>query len=296
MSFHMPRQQPRPAGDTSSKRSECLKPVGDEPWRMEADSGIKILDKLVDIIDAFNPQHPAWTLADLSAHLGIPKPSLHRFLVALEEHGIVSHQTGDGLWHLGYRLFVWGNLVPRITSLQRVAKPIVRWLSEATEETAILTAYEGKEVVSIDKVESRHAVRLTLDIGSRRPVHAGASSKVLAAYLSQEEIDAIVRDKGLPRLNTNTITDPRLLAAELQRIRDNGYALSDEETDVGAWGVATPILDDKGRVVAAIGVAGPTVRYEKQIALRYVDLCRQAAIKITQELSGGTPSGQQPLV
>jgi len=261
--------------------------------RVEGLSNIKILNKLVAILDCFTPDRSGWTLADLSAHLGLPKSSLHRLLVALEQHGILIRGSEDALWRLGYRLFVWGNLVPQITSLQHIARPIVRWLSDTTDETVLLTVYDRMRVICIDKVESSHAVRLTLDIGARRHAHAGASSKILMAYLPREEIQAILRERGLPKLSAATITDPAKLTDELEKIRRNGFALSYEETDIGAWGVATPIFDGKGGVTAAIGVAGPTTRYTEEAARRYVDLCRRAAARITELLSGAKPSDRR---
>jgi DNA-binding IclR family transcriptional regulator len=258
--------------------------------RDEGLSTVKTLNKLVAILDSFTTERPAWTLADLSVELDMPKSSLHRLLVGLEQHGILIRDADDSRWRLGYRLFVWGNLVPRITGLQHIAGPIVRWLAETTDETVLLTIYERGEVVCIDKVESSHAVRLTLDVGARRPAHAGASSKILMAYLPPEEIEAIIRNKGLPSLNTNTITDPARLSVELGAIRGNGYAFSYEETDIGAWGVATPILNGRGQVVAAIGVAGPTTRFSEETANRYVELCRQSAGRITRLLSGENSS------
>ena len=107
------------------------------------------------------------------------------------------------------------------------------------------------------------------------------------AFLSQEEIQAIIRDQGLPKLCTNTITDPDELQAELARIRERGFAQSCEETDPGAWGVATPIYDRNGDVVAAIGVAGPASRFTDEVAERFVALCHQASRRISALLCTG---------
>jgi DNA-binding IclR family transcriptional regulator len=107
------------------------------------------------------------------------------------------------------------------------------------------------------------------------------------AYLPDDEIQAIVRERGLPKLCTNTITDLETLQVELARIRQQGYAESVEETDHGAWGVATPIRDWRGQVVAGIGVAGPTMRYSKEKVQQYVTLCRQAAERISALMRAG---------
>jgi len=91
-------------------------------------------------------------------------------------------------WRLGYRLVVWGSLAEESTDLRHVARPMVRELADATKETAILTVYHNQDVICIDKVETSHPVRLTLEVGTHRAPHAGASSKVLMAHLPDKEI------------------------------------------------------------------------------------------------------------
>ena len=258
---------------------------------MKDSTSVRTVDRLVGILDCFSPERPTWSLAELSAHLRLPKSTLHRFLISLESHGILRRDSDDKRWRLGYRLFIWGSLAAESTGLRQIARPVMRDLVAATGETAILTVYHQHEVICIDKVETNHPVRMTLDVGTHRLPHAGASCKVLMAYLPEEEIQAIIRDKGLPKLCTNTITDPDELAAELARIRERGYAESCEETDLGAWGVATPIRDWKGEVVAAIGIAGPSSRFtDGERVQQYVALCRQAAQRISALLGAGIES------
>ena len=252
---------------------------------MRTTSSVKTIDRLVQVLDAFDADRSTWSLAELSVHLDLPKSTLHRFLVSLENHGILRRGLDDRLWRLGYRLFIWGSLAADSTGLRRLARPVMRKLVDATKETAILTVYQSQEVVCIDKVETSHPVRMTLDVGTRRHPHAGASSKVLMAYLPEEEVRAILDNKGLPKLCVNTITDPKELALELTRIRNNGYAVSQEETDWGAWGVATPITDWNEEVVAAIGVAGPRSRFTEDLAREYAVLCRRAAQQISSLIS-----------
>jgi DNA-binding IclR family transcriptional regulator len=247
-------------------------------------SSVKTVDRLVRVLDCFSVERPTWSLTEFSAYLGLPKSTLHRFLASLESHGILRRDPSDKRWRLGYRLVTWGELAAESTGLRHIALPIMRDLMTATGETAVLTVYQDQEVVCIEKVETSHPVRLTLDVGTRRPPHAGASSKILMAYLPEEEIQAIIHDNGLPKVCTNTITDPEQLAAELATIRARGYAESLEETDPGAWGVATPISGGNGGIVAAIGIVGPSLRFADGLAQQYVALCRDAARRISMLL------------
>jgi DNA-binding IclR family transcriptional regulator len=251
---------------------------------MPVSTSVKTVDRLVRIIDSFSSSRLSWTLTELSEHLDLPKSTLHRFLCSLEAHGILRQDEESKRWRLGYRLFVWGNLAERSTALRDVARPVMRDLAAQTGETALLTVYHAQEVVCVEKVESSHSVRLALDVGSRRPPHAGASSKVLMAYLPDEEVERVIEEQGLAKLCVNTITERGELYEELARIRERQYAQSVEETDVGAWGVATPIRDWEGEVVAAVGVAGPSSRFGAGVAQHYVARCEDAARRISSAL------------
>jgi DNA-binding IclR family transcriptional regulator len=250
-------------------------------------SSVKTVDRMVEVLDRFSPEHPSWSLAELSSDLHLPKSTLHRFLVGLETHGILRRDPNNKLWRLGYRLLAWGRLAYEGTELKHIVRPVMLDLARASSETAILTIYHDQEVICLDTVETNHPIRLTLTIGARRPPHGGASSKILMAYLREDEIQAIIRDKGLPKLCTNTITNPHELVLDLARIRDKGYAYTVEETDVSVWGIATPIFDRNGRAVAGLGIAGPTSRWTDAMLEPYVALCQQAAQRVSKLLYSG---------
>jgi DNA-binding IclR family transcriptional regulator len=252
---------------------------------MDDSSQVKTIDRLVRVLECFTPEQSTWSLTEMASQLDLPKSTLHRFLVGLETHGILRRDADDKKWRLGHRLFIWGSLAADSTGLRQVARPVMRKLAGETGETAILTVYHNQQVICTDKVETGHPVRLALEVGARRACHAGASSKILMAHLPAEEIQAIIRDTGLPKLCTNTITDPDKLTTELARIRERGYATSLEETDLGAWGVAAPVRDWTGQVAGAIGVAGPTLRYGKDRIRQHARLCCQAAEAISKLLS-----------
>ena len=253
-------------------------------------SSVTTIDRLVHILDYFAQGHTSVSLAELSEHLDLPKSTLHRFLVSLESHSILRRDANEKKWHPGYHLIVWGSVAAENTTIRDIAKPFMCDLVKASGEMAILTVYHDHEVICIDMCETSHPVRLKMKVGTQRAAHAGASSKILIAYLPEEEVMEIVKQQGLPKLCTNTITDVNALKEELAHIRDQGYADSLEETDPGAWGVATPIRDWKGQVVGAIGLAGPTLRYSKTNVKQYAALCREYADRISAKLStGGQP-------
>lgn len=258
-------------------------------------TSVRTIDRLVEILNCFTHDKTTWSLSELSLHLSLPKSTLHRFLVGLEQHGILRRDSSNK-WFLGHQLFIWGSLAVESTGLRQVAAPIMRELAERTGETVLLTEYHNGSVICTEKIETTHSVRLAMNVGAVRAPHAGASSKVLLAYLPDAEVARITQARGLPRLCANTITEPAVLQTELAYIRQRGYAQSYEETDIGAWGIATPIRNWRGEVVAGLGVVGPTVRFSEPQAGEYVRLCRAAADRISVLLGASALAPPAPPV
>jgi DNA-binding IclR family transcriptional regulator len=255
-------------------------------------SPVKTINRLVRVLECFSLERPMWTLAELSAQLDMPKSTLHHLLLSLKAHGMLRRDANDKRWRLGYRLFAWGSLAVESTDLHVIAYPVLQELVAATGESAMLTMYQDGEVLCLDKVETTQPVRMTMTVGSRRPAHAGSSSKVLMAYLPEDKIEAIIRERGLPRLCVNTITTREALLMEIDCIRQQGFARSCEETDLSAWSIAAPIFGwREEQVVAAIGIAGPTSRYDEKLMQKDSAACREAADRISRQLcsSSGLP-------
>jgi IclR family KDG regulon transcriptional repressor len=262
---------------------------------MRTPTPVKMIDRLVNVLDCFSLEQPVLSLTQLSQWLDEPKSNIFRLLVSLESHGIVRRDTDTNGWRLGYRLYLWGDLAGKGNELRDVARAAMQDLARATNETTVLAVYDNREVLYIAKVDTSHSVRLALEVGQRKPIHAGACSKVLMANLPKEEIEAILEERGLPKLCTNTIIHRDRLRAELAQIRQQGYARSFEEMDIDTWGVATPIRDRHNQVVAAIGVVGPALRFASDLAERYVELSRLAADRISALITTGIPPGSGKL-
>ncbi len=254
------------------------------------ETSVKTLDRVVEILDSFTRERSTWQLADLAQHLEMPKGTMHRFLVALVQHGILQRDERDRSYSPGYKLWLWGNLTPLEASLRQVAHPILASLAAESGESALLTVYREGEVLCLDKVESDHPVRMTIAVGARRLPHAGASSKVLLAYLPEAEVEAVIEDTGLPKLCKNTITGPQALRAELRRIRELGYATSSEETDDTAYGVAVPVFAEAGTVIAGLGIAGPLTRFSRKAIGRHIEAAQRAAAQLSSLLGHAEPT------
>ncbi|MGH2803098.1 MAG: IclR family transcriptional regulator, partial [Thermoleophilaceae bacterium] len=146
-----------------------------------------------------------------------------------------------------------------------------------TGETVLLTVYDQSRHGSlcVDRIETTHSLRLSIDIGRVTPIHAGASAKALLAFLEEPIVEEVLA-QDLPSLAPGTVTDPDVLREQLAEICTRGWASSYEENNVGAWGLAAPIMVG-GSVVASVGFAAPTARHSESAVRSLAKLVREAA-------------------
>lgn len=227
---------------------------------VKADSASRTINRICDLLNSFTEDEPVLSLTQISQRIGLPKSTTYRFLEALESQGMLYREPNGRGFRLGYQLIRWGTLSQASISLRNVALPVMHQLASETGESAILSVRVGYAGMWIEMIESRHPVRLAMRVGQHLRLHAGASSKVLWAFLPPGQIEDILAHIELRPLCAHTITDKALLLEELDHIRQRGYATSFEETDPGAMGVAAPVFDHYGQPVAGIGVAAPVNR------------------------------------
>jgi DNA-binding IclR family transcriptional regulator len=252
---------------------------------VERESPVKILDKTFRILALFNAATPEWGVTDLAAEAGMPKSTVYRVLRVLLRHEILAQDPLTKRFRLGLGALELGRRAYEGMELRQVALPVLQRIATLSDETVVLQVLnrEHDRVVCVERAQRQTGLRLILDVGSTAPLHAGASSKVLLAFLSDEEIEAVIA-QGLPPLTAHTITDPDRLRRDLAEIRERGYAVSYEETDEGAAGLAVPIWDRTGHVVAGLTIAGPLSRLNQATVSRYLDLARDGARQIAMEL------------
>jgi DNA-binding IclR family transcriptional regulator len=247
-------------------------------------SPVRTINRISAILNCFTTDEPVLSLTAISRRLTLPKSTCHRLLTALEAHGFLTRDAAGRGYRLGYQLLHWGMLAQTTLDLRNEALPILHLLAAGTGETAILSVRDGNVGICLEMVESNHPVRLTMRVGRRILLHAGASSKVLWAFLPDAEIRQILREIELRPLMANTLTDPEKIYQELMNIRARGYATSFEETDVGAMGIAAPVYDHTGRAVAGIGIAAPIARVPAERVPRLAPTVVQAGKELSARL------------
>jgi DNA-binding IclR family transcriptional regulator len=257
---------------------------------------IKVVEKALAILDLFGDSPGDLTLTQIGERLGMSKPTAFRIINVLEQGDYLERAPGSQGWRLGLKLHRLGSLVESTTAIQRLAHPFLAELAESCHETVHLTVLNKGEALYLDKIEGNHSVRVVSRIGQRLPAHCSGVGKVLLAHLPDDEVEAVVAERGLPRLTPATITQREALQAELRRVRQQGYAIDNEEIEIGLKCVAAPVRDASDRVVAAISVSVPKFRFDSTGQDRFVELIVRTAGRISATLHQGAPeaAGRRP--
>lgn len=247
--------------------------------------------RVVDILEAFLDGRPDLGVSELSRELGWPKSVVHRILATLVEAGFVSADPASRRYRLGPKALRLGLSALAQVDVRRLALPHLWALRERTGETATLSILSGVERLYVEQVESAHPVRQTIEVGGHAPLYLGASGKAILAFLPAEQRAAVLaRAKGARRADGAPL-DLDQLRAELETIRQRGYAVSRSERIAGATSVAAPVFDHAGAVIGSMSAAGVTVRQDLAALEALGPLVRAAAAALSAELGW---SGQQP--
>lgn len=237
----------------------------------------------LDLIDAFMGDVELG-VSELARRTNVAKSSVSRTCAHLVARGYLD-RVGPGRFRLGMHLLELGRLVEIRTGLGSTALEILTGLAAAVRHTVHLGVPDGGDVVFVERVEATRHLRYASEPWRRSPAHRSSCGKVLAAFLP-EVLDARLR-AGLPARTGYTIVVPELLVAELDRVRERGYATNVEETEIGGASLAVPVRNPRTRtVVAALAVAGPTQQVVPDEA-HLVELLRLAARRLESAIAKG---------
>ncbi len=230
-------------------------------------------------------QQDDWVrLRALARDLDLHPATAHRFLSSLKDLGYVKQDPEGASYQLTLK-FAWiSSRVLERTQLRGVARPWMTQLTAETNETTHLGVLDGGEVAYIDKVDNSQAVEMRSRIGGRVHIHASALGKAIVAFLPERSRDLIVAHWQPIALTKNTISDLAAFQRELDVVRERGYALDDEENEIGIRCIGAPVFDHSGSVVGALSVSGWTITMTHERIPHLVERLRSTCTGISREL------------
>jgi IclR family pca regulon transcriptional regulator len=239
---------------------------------------VQSLERGLAIIRVFNSERPSMTVSEIAQKVGLTRAAVRRFLLTLGELGYVYGKNNR--FELTPRVLELGYAYLSALSFPDIALPRLEQLVVETAEASEGSILDGGDVVYVVRVPGPALMTISVNIGARRPAHATAMGRVLLAHLPPAELDAYLETTELVPMLPRTITDPDEFRAELRRVREDGYALVNQELEEGLVAIAVPVRDRTGRVRAAINLSTHIGRKSVKDMRALVPAVRAAAADI----------------
>ena len=243
---------------------------------------VQVLDRAINILEFIGRQSSGEAaLPELSAAMKLHKTTTHRIAHVLESRGLLRRGLDSNRYRLGLHLYDLGCQALDHVNIRDEARPLMTRVAYEVGETVHLALLDRAEVLYIERVEAQRSLTMGSKLGARNPVYCTALGKAILAYSAEAEVDRALAGLRMEARTRNTITNVLTLKRELERVRDRGYAIDDEEIEEGIRCIAAPILNASDLAVAAVSVSGPSSRITPD---RY-QLIGKTMMKAAQELS-----------
>jgi len=250
---------------------------------------VQSLERGLAVIRSFNAGSPELTLSEVARGTGLTRAAARRFLLTLADLGYV--RTDGKYFSLTARVLELGYSYLSGMTLPSLAQPHLEWLSAEVQESSSVSVLDGPDIVYVARVAVSRIMTVAINVGTRFPAYATSMGHVLLAGLSSAELAAYLEIASLSRLTRHTLTSPEALRAELLSVREQGWALVDQELEEGLRSVAVPIRDRSGRVVAAVNLSTHASRTTAEDVRRdLVPPLLTAAARIEDDLAVAPPA------
>jgi DNA-binding IclR family transcriptional regulator len=251
---------------------------------MKNDSPSTSVDRALRILEAVASRDGGLSNSQIHRLLHIPKSSASYILRTLEQRGYVRREPSTAKYRLGLQVLSLSRGVVSGLGVRDLALPLLDSLVEHTRLTAHLAVLDHGRAVYIEKVDAPGFIKMDIWVGRHMDLHCTSVGKALAAHLPKSNLEAVIHQHGLPKRGPKTITTVARFLSELDKVRQQGYALDDEENNAGVRCVAAAVLDSAGEAQAAIGVSGTTTQIGEDALPKIAELVREAARKLSKRL------------
>lgn len=258
--------------------------------RREPADGVQSVVRAFDILETIADHGGELGISQLGSATGLPYATIHRLVSTLTARNYLRQDAASRKYKLGPRLLRLG--ASARATIEVLVQPYLRELAELTGETVNLAVLEDGLVVYVAQAPSRHMLRTFSEVGNRVYAHSTGTGKAMLAYEDPSVVEHIIDDIGLPALTPNTFTDADALIAELAEIRSRGYALDNEEQEIGVRCLAMPLLLD-GEPIAAVSISAPAARLDPERSLALVEPIREVVGRAVEAISQRRIAGSE---
>ena len=254
---------------------------------------IHVIDRAAQILDCFGFDHQELSVSEIGFKTGLHRSTAHRILMALEYNDLIKQNPSTGKYHLGIKLFKLGHQAVSQLNLREICRPFLSRLMNDTKETIHLAVLDDDQVFYLDKVEGPHALRMPSRVGRYIPTYCTSLGKAMLSCLDDQEVKSILRRRTLKPHTENTAKNINQLLADLRSVRKRGYAVDNEEIEIGLRCVGAPLRDYTGGMVGAISVAAPSARLSEKNTPVIGRMVIAIAAEISEQLGFEKPKTAQ---
>lgn len=213
---------------------------------------MQLIDRALNALEILSRNLDGISVSDLSEQLGIPASSTHRILTSLKANHFVLQDEDTKKYRLGYKIYGLAAGVAKKSALTLTSRPYMKQLAEAIDRNVVLCIMEHRSVMNIACSERKDSNMYMVKIGYEMPLYSTSAGRVFAAHMNRPQALALLEQETRIKTTPYTKTDLQELNLEMDLIREQGYALIDEELQMGIQGVACPIFDMNGEPAAAL--------------------------------------------
>jgi IclR family transcriptional regulator, KDG regulon repressor len=249
-----------------------------------ADKGVQVLDRACDILELISLERDGLGVTEIANKTGLHKSTVHRILASLAERGFVENNQNKGVYKIGLKLIEISSVYLNSIELKTEARPYLWELMTKLNQPTHLAILDGIDAVYIDKVEIMNNIRLYSQIGRRIPVYCSALGKCLLSGLSDIELYKATGKINFEKITEHTIDNSKELLMQIKKVKTLGWAVDNEEHDIGIRCIAAPVFDYRGKVIAAVSIAGPSQVISKEKDEETAKLVLEASLKISKRM------------
>ncbi len=246
---------------------------------------IQAVSHALDLLEQFHGETDELGVTELSKRLKLHKNNVFRLLATLESRGYIEQNKVTENYRLGLKTLELGQTFIKQMGLLRQSRPVIEDLVKTCNETTYIGVLKDFNIIYLDCIETSMTVRAVPRVGARMPAYCTAAGKVQIAYMSDEEVDIYLPSRELQKYTANSITDREELKKQLAIIAEQGYAIDNEELDEGVRSVGAPIRDYTRRIIGAVSISGPSMRFsDERINKELIPMVIKASEEISAKL------------
>jgi len=245
---------------------------------------VQSVERTLAILEVLSEHSEGLGVTGISEKVGLHKSTVYRLLATLIAKDYVTQDAETNKYKITFKLYELGNKRIEKLDILRASKPYTKKLMESVNEVVHLVVREGNKIVYIDKVEANNTIRMTSSIGKRSPMYCTSVGKAMLAFLPAQEVEEVWNNNRVEKRTINTVTDFQEFKKELENCREKGYAVDNEENEIGVKCIGAPIFNRFGQIEGAISISAPAIRVTEEKVAVMAQEVMMYAMQISKEL------------